>query len=127
MSSHPIFMAIEPRSLETRLLLAASASPSALRARLPTTPAHPRALIALLESISLWFGSPLHAVIDADAEDVRRHPDRWSLLLGDAPELAVRVEWVSVPGPAKRDRFVGKLGDFASAARLLSFATRGKR
>ncbi|CAN5605866.1 hypothetical protein BH09MYX1_BH09MYX1_52500 [soil metagenome] len=60
MSSHPIFMAIfmaiEPRSTETRLMLAASASPSALRARLPTTPAHSRALIALLEATSLWFG-----------------------------------------------------------------------
>jgi hypothetical protein len=32
-------------------------------------------------------------VLDADAEDVRRHPERWSLLLGDAPERAVRVEW----------------------------------
>jgi hypothetical protein len=127
MSSHPIYMAIEPRQAETRLMLAASSSPSALRARLPSAPAHPRALIALLESISLWLGAPLHAVVDADGADVRHHPDRWSLLLGDAPELAVRVEWVSVPGPAKRDRFVGKLGDFASAARLLSFASRGRR
>jgi hypothetical protein len=120
-------MSIEPRFKETRLMLMASQSPAALRARLPSSPAHPRALITLLEAISMWLGSPLHAVVDADAEDVRHNPERWSLLLGDAPELAVRIEWVSVPGPAKRDRFVGKLGDFASGARLISFATMGRR
>jgi len=127
MSTHPLYMSIEPRLGETRLMLLASSSPSALRARLPSAPAHPRALITLLEAISMWLGAPLHAVVDADAEDVRRHPERWSVLLGDAPELAVRVEWVSVPAPPKRDRFVGKLGDFASAARLISFATTGRR
>lgn len=99
-----------------------------LRARLSSCPSHPRSLIALLESLSLWHGRPLHAAIDADAEDVRRHPDKWALLLGDAPELAVRVEWVSVPLPRRaRDRFLGKLGDFASGERLVSFAATGAR
>ena len=128
MSPHPLYMTIEPRLTETRLTLFSPSLPSALRARLPSAPAHPRALITFLESISLWLGAPLHAVVDADASDVRRHPERWSLLLGDAPELAVRVEWVSVPtASTKRDRFLGKLGDSRSAARLVSFAATGRR
>ena len=60
-----------------------------LKARLPNPPTHPLPVIALLESLSLWYGRPLRAVIDADAEDVRRHPERWAMLLGDGPELAV--------------------------------------
>jgi len=127
MSSHPIYMSIEPRLSETRLMLCAPCSPSGFRARLPSAPAHPRALVMLLESVSLWLGAPLHAVVDADGSDVRQHPERWSVLLGDAPELAVRVQWVSVPAAPPRDGFLGKLGDFRSAARLTSFATTGRR
>ena len=81
----------------------------------------------LLEALSLWYGLPLHAVLDADAEDVRRHPERWSLLLGDAPERAVRVEWVAVHRCRKHDRFLESMGDFASGRQLVSFAATGHR
>jgi hypothetical protein len=67
-------------------------------------------------------------VLDADAADVRQYPEKWAVLLGDAPELAVRVEWVSVPAArATRDRFLGKLGDFRSAESLVAFAATGVR
>lgn len=126
--STPILMSIEPRGLETRLMLSVPGERPALRARLSSSPAHPRALITLLESLSLWYGCPLHAVLDADAEDVRRHPEKWGVLLGDAPELAVRVEWVSVPGVRRaRDRFLGKLGDFRTGESLVAFAATGVR
>jgi hypothetical protein len=126
--SIPIWMSIEPRGPETRLMLSLPGDRPCLRARLSSSPRHPRALIALLESLSLWHGAPLHAVIDADAEDVRLHPDKWAELLGDAPELAVRVEWTSVPVVRRaRDRFLGTLGDFSAAERLLAFAATGTR
>ncbi len=126
--SPPLWMSIEPRGLETRLMLSLPGERPALRARLSSSPSHPRALITLLESLSLWYGCPLHAVLDADAEDVRRSPEKWAVLLGDAPELAVRVEWVSVPAArTTRDRFLGKLGDFRSGESLVAFAATGVR
>jgi hypothetical protein len=49
-------------------------------------------------------------------------------LLGDAPELAVRVEWVSVPAVRRiRDRFLGELGEHRSGESLLAFAATGVR
>lgn len=124
--SMPIWMSIEPRGTETRLMLSLPGERPVLRARLSSSPSHPRALISFLESMSLWHGRPLHAAVDADAEDVRLYPEKWAVLLGDAPELAVRVEWVSVPHARReRDRFLGVLGDFRRAESLTSFAATG--
>lgn len=127
MSSLPLWLSIEPQGSEVRLLLSEPSAGTALKARLPPVPADARALMMLLEALSLWYGVPLHAVLDADAADVRRHPERWSLLLGDAPERAVRVEWVAVPQCRKHDRFLESLGDFAHGRKLVSFAATGQR
>jgi hypothetical protein len=125
--SMPLWMSIEPMTLETRLQLSAPSARSCLRARLPPRPEHPRALITLLEAMTLWYGMPLHAVVDADAEDIRRDPEKWAVLLGDAPELSVRVHYVSVPASrrSRRDRFLAELGDFGHAERITSFAATG--
>lgn len=82
----------------------------------------------LLEALSAWYRLPLHAVLDADAPDVRHNPERWSLLVDDTPGLDVTVEWVSraVVAPS-RDRFLGSMGDFSSARRLLTFGATGQR
>lgn len=126
--SSPIWMSIEPHGPQTRLMLSLPGQRPVLRARLSSSPCHPRALITLLEALSLWHGCPLHAVIDADAADVRRDPEKWALLLGEAPELAVRVEWLSVPVSRRgRDRFLGELGDYRSAESLVAFAATGVR
>lgn len=123
----PLWMSIEPMLGETRLQLSEPGKRSRLRARLPETPHHPRALLSLLESMSLWYGTPLHAVVDADAAAIRRDPQRWAMLLGDANELSVRVHYVSVPASRRdrRDRFLSTLGDFGHAERLTSFAATG--
>ena len=56
---------------------------------------------------------------------MRLYPEKWAVLLGDAPELAVRVEWVSVPAVRRiRDRF---LGEHRSGESLLAFAATGVR
>jgi hypothetical protein len=49
------------------------------------------------------------------------------MLLGDAPELAVSVEWAVVPKVRRKDAFLGSMGDFAEARRLVSFAATGQR
>lgn len=125
--SLPLWMSIEPLSGETRLQLSEPQARSVLRARLPVSPAHPRAMITLLESLSLWYGKPLHAVVDVDAQDIRRDPQKWAVLLGDAPELAVHVHYVGVPVSRRtqRDRFLSTMGDFARADRLTSFTATG--
>jgi hypothetical protein len=125
--SIPLWMSIEPLGSEVRLMLTSPAQGTVLKARLPNPPQHPRAVIALLEAISFWHRQPLHAVVDADAEDVRRNPEQWALLLGDAPELSVSVEWAVVPAARKKDRFLGSMGDFATARQLVSFAATGQR
>jgi hypothetical protein len=125
--SLPLFAALEPVGSHVRLLLSEPMAGTSLKARLPSEPRHERAVLLLLEAISLWYGQPLHAVIDADASDARRHPERWARLLGDPPEPHVRVEWVGVPRVPARDRFLGSMGDFAEARRLITFAGTGQR
>lgn len=52
----------------TRIRMFPSVTPerTLLRAQLPSEPSHPRALQWLLEALSLWQGSPVHAVLVAD-------------------------------------------------------------
>jgi hypothetical protein len=40
-----------------------------LKARLPDTPAHPRALETLAEGVALWCGRPLYVALGVAAED----------------------------------------------------------
>lgn len=84
-------------------------------------PRRPGGLSALLEALATWQGQNLSAVIDADAEDVERHPEAWARLVGEAHGLAhVSVEWSSPAlAPWKRARFFEGMGDFSSARRLL--------
>ncbi len=67
-------------------------------------------------------------MLDADAEDVAHHPERWARLLGELDGEQVRVEWVAYARRAgERDRFLGALGEFRSARRLLAVAATGRR
>lgn len=122
-----LWMSIDPDHDETRLMLTEAGVGAALRARLPPVPRQPRALAQLLEAISAWYGTPLSAVIDAGAEGALHHPERWAQLLGEIDGEQVRVQWVVVPARAARDRFLGELGDFSAAKRLLTFAATGQR
>ena len=123
----PLWITIEPSPAEVRLLLTQPAAGPALKARLPL-PAQARAVPLLLESLSIWYHQPLHAVLDADAEDIRLHPERWALLAGDLALQQVSVEWARRPQAARQkeqSRFLQELGDFRSARQLLGFASTG--
>ncbi len=123
-----LWMSIEPMIAETRLMLSQAQVGTALRARLPREPHQPCGLRMLLEGLAAWYGEPLGAVLDADAEDVSRHPERWSRLLGELDGERIRVEWVGhARSTRSRDRFLGATGDFRSAGRLLTFAATGQR
>lgn len=121
-----LWLTIEPGETETRLQLSEAGGGLCLRARLPVHPHRPRALGQLLEALVAWYGRPLTAVLDADAQDVARHPERWAQLLGDLDDEAIRVEWVRPLRPAfRRDRFMGGVGDFRRARGLVTFAATG--
>lgn len=122
----PLWMSIEPRPSEVRLMLSEPSKGTSLKALLPTPPAHPRALAMLLEALSAWYRLPLHAVLDADAPDVQRHPERWTNLVFDLPGLDVQVEWVARLKSRGRNRFLEKMGDFAGARRLVTRAATGQ-
>jgi hypothetical protein len=123
----PLWMAIEPRTSEVRLLLTEPSSGPSLKACLPLPAAHSRSLPMLLEALSAWYQMPLHAVLDADASDVREHPERWALLTGDLPAHRIGVEWVRRPRTsALRRRFLESMGDFQSARALVGFAATGQ-
>lgn len=122
-----LWMTIDPDEDETRLMLTEARVGSALRACLPPVPRQPRALAQLLEAISAWYGMPLSAVVDAGAQGALHHPQRWAHLLGEIDGESVRVQWVVVPTERPRNRFLGEMGDFSSAKRLVTFAATGQR
>jgi len=122
----PLWISIEPELSETLLSLTVPLVGTALRARLPTLPSQPRALLTLLDGIAAWYGAPLCAALSADASDVQRYPEKWAQLLGDLDGERVRVEWVGQAAtPARRDRFLGAVGESRGGKRLITFAATG--
>jgi hypothetical protein len=123
-----LWLSIEPLPSMTRLLLSESGGGPALKARLPATPSQPRAVAMLLEALVAWYGEPLCAVLDADAEDVQRNPQRWAAILGDLQSPQIEVEWVSpLSMPAVDKRLLGDMGDYRRARRLITLAATGQR
>jgi hypothetical protein len=122
-----LWLSLEPKSQELYLSLSTSMSGLRLRARLPLPPAQPRALPLLLEALVEWFGLPLCAVLDADAEDVTRRPEFWARFLSEFEDPRFSVEWVTLPARRPRDRFLGELGPARRARRLLTMAAAGLR
>lgn len=100
----PLWITIEPTPSEVRLVLTEPGLGPRLKARLPL-PAQARAVPALLEALSAWCRRPLHAVLDADAEDIRLHPERWALLGLRQPPVSSNRRWSArVVRPAYRPR-----------------------
>jgi hypothetical protein len=123
-----LWMSIVPGKERVQVLLTEPLCGPVLKARLPSPPAHPRALGMLLEALATWYQRPLRAVLDADAQGVRRHPEKWAEWLGDLPDLHISVEWVGRAERFRRpDRFLEGLGDFGDARRLLTVAATGQR
>jgi len=123
--SQPLWLTIEPHPAEVLLSLHEPGRGSILRARLPVCPHQPRALATLLESLVAWYGRPLVAVLDADAQDVRQHGERWARLLGELDERHIEVRWSYRRTAKSRDRFLGKLGNFRPATRMVGLEAGG--
>lgn len=64
-----LWVAIDSRYDETRVLATAGPKETVLKARLSATAQHPRALPTLLEALAMWQGMPVRAVVVADGQD----------------------------------------------------------
>jgi hypothetical protein len=118
-------LSIEPTAEEIRLSLSVPDQGVKLRARLPAVPVESRALAMLLEALVAFYGQPLCAVVAADASDVSCQPELWAHLLGELNGPHIQVKWSARPARPPRDRFLGALGGFRRADRVLA-TVRGR-
>lgn len=97
---------------ETKLLVT-ELGDDLLKARLPTTPSHPRALLTLCEGLALWHGSPLRVAVSADV-DAQDHCERIFYAGGLLePSSALVLLELAPPRERSRRRLRGRgLGDF---------------
>jgi hypothetical protein len=123
----PLWMSIEPDISGTRIMMTLGGSGTVMRARFPHIPKHPEALGLFLRGIGAWYGRPFCAVLDADAQDVWDHPERWARYLGDLDDSEVQVEWRGYSESFRHDPLVGTVGDFRRARRLIGFTATGQK
>lgn len=106
-----------PNSREVRLLVLNAYNEPLLKARLPSNPAHPRAVITLLEGLALWAGHRLPVAIGVSAnssgliEDLLPQGPVWCSPLVEL----VPVDW---PRRPRRVRRLDGLGDFGDVHQL---------
>jgi hypothetical protein len=97
---------LTPRTLK---ILAEDPLGDVLRARLPSRPGHPRALLTLLEGLALWSGGPLIAVISA-AGKLDSSFDRDLFGAGFYPPENDLIRYQTLP--VRGHRQIEGLGDF---------------
>ena len=115
----PLTMGVVPGPLSTRILVHDGPTPL-VKARLPHSPLHPRAVLTVAEAMTLWTGRPCRVAMAVVGRGTFCATPRWL----DALEVMTRPVGVTVvcvrhdavaaePAPG------GGLGDFADVRRLL--------
>jgi hypothetical protein len=121
--SKRIWAGISPGATDTRILVN-DESATLLKARLSCTPAHPRALQWLLESLALWQGAPVRAVLSAARSGGGCATHLYRDWLPDFGGPLYAIEWQrSERRPRRRDDVRG-LGDFRDLKQLQLFDAR---
>jgi hypothetical protein len=117
-----IWMGIAPGVQRTRVIAMDGASETILKARLRRDPAHPRAMVSLLEAVALWQGAPVRAALSADDEQTSCESCLCRAAAIDiAPSSLYTVDWVPVTGRGRRRRNIAGMGDFRDLRQLLLF------
>jgi hypothetical protein len=108
MSMQSLWVGIDSRRHETRILATAGPMETVLKARLLPSVTHPRAVPTLLEALALWQGMPIRAALVVDDVDgssaTRLGLDSWHGLGG--PPL-YEVDFVPVASPTVVTRSTG--------------------
>jgi hypothetical protein len=117
----PLWVAIDSKSDETRVLATAGPRETVLKARLSPTPQHPRAVVALLEALAMWEGTMARAVVVVDdrqgSSATRLKLDSMADFFG---EPLYQLQFVNGHKRRHRDRVDG-FGPFHDLRQLVMF------
>jgi hypothetical protein len=117
----PLWVAIDSRSDETRILATAGPRETLLKARLSSSPQHPRAVTALLEALAMWEGTTARAVVvvdDRDGSSATRLKLDWMADFHGEP--LYQLQFVAGHKRRHRDRLDG-FGPFHDLRQLVMF------
>lgn len=106
-----LWMEILPGPLTTRVLVQDGPKQTLLRARLPHSPSHPRAVQALCEAVALWSGRKVCVALVVEGPDsfcaTRPWLDTFDTL---TRPLGFEIHFVASARPA-RDRRISECGN----------------
>jgi len=103
---------------DLKLLVTSPEGDDLIKARLPSRPPHPRALLTLLEGVALWSGEPLYAVISAgEHRDDWLGCEAWGEDLWPAESALVHFDFATPP--ARPRRVLRGVGDCRAVRRQL--------
>jgi hypothetical protein len=126
-----IWIGVDPRPPQVRLLATGPDGQTLLKARLPRHPHHPRALVGLAESLALWLGRPARCALSVGEAEPWCDMGIYGLH-GDERDhgLLCRLEAVTSLEKARRmvrprDLITG-MGDFRDLRQLELFMGGGR-
>lgn len=111
---HPWHCALHVTQHHAKLLLTAADGDDLLKARLDRTPSHPRALLTLLEGLSLWSGQTLCVALSVD-DSCPRWPGS-QLLGGELWPAESQLVRFDIVHRGRRKETIRGLGDFQRRA-----------
>lgn len=121
MSTRSLWVTIDSRPDETRVLATAGPKATVLKARLSSTTHHPRAVPALLEALALWEGMPVRAaVVVGGADDSSATRLKLDFLTDLSSTPLYRLEFVDSHRRRHDDR-LGGMGEFHDLRQLSLF------
>ena len=118
MMSMPLTMAVVPGPLTTRVLVHDGTTPL-MKARLPHSPYHPRAVLTLAEALTLWTNRPCRVAVAAVGRGAFCATARWldafDCMMRPTAVTVVCVRHDAVPAEPEGEGF----GDFSDLRRML--------
>lgn len=115
-----VWVGISKDGLDTRVLATVGAR-AVLKARLGSTPQHPRALSWLLEALALWQGAPVRAVLYVGGSGDGLCTPLLQDWFPDFGGPLYTTEWTDRASRPKRVDQLGGLGDFRDLKQLQLF------
>lgn len=109
---HPWKASLHVSGREARILIRCIEQGDLIKARLPLSPHHPRALLTMLEGLALWQGKPLGVAWHVTGDSA---PWLGSAMFGDEPwPCSSQLVQFNVVDRARRRRRIEGVGEFAA-------------